>query len=86
MFIKLIVLNFLVFSIILKIIITSKITESISNDNQKNNHDINFDKMIMTPPFLPRPDFLNEVDNQKLEGKFNENFNNFRFKSMIINL
>jgi hypothetical protein len=62
-----------------------KTTEKIRIDNLK--YDLqssNFDKIIMTPPFLPNPDFSNEVENKKSFEKINENFNNFRFQSIFI--
>lgn len=67
----------------MNLIFSIKITERFPNDYQRySQENSNFDKIILTPPFLPNPDFANEVENSKSLGKINENFNNFRFKSI----
>jgi len=68
----------------LNLIFSLKIKERIPIDYENYVHEnSNLDKIIMTPPFLPNPDFVNEVEYSKSYGKINEGFNNFRFKSNI---
>lgn len=72
------------FSIILNLIFSLKVSERMPIDYSRYvKENSNFDKIIMPPPFLPNPDFANEVENSKSLEKINENFNNFRFKSII---
>jgi len=62
-----------------------KIRDKSSFDNNKyNSEKINFDKIIIPPPFLPNPDFAIDVENENNHNYINKNdkliYDNFRFK------
>lgn len=61
-----------------------KITQKFPLGNLRDNPDNqDYYKLIIPPPFIPNPDFINEPYINKSFGKNNQNiYNNFRFKNV----